>query len=200
MEFLNGRKNGDQGAIGFALALRGLFLLIAVGLFVPAGVVPARAQGLVADEDGLRAAFLLNFARFVQWPDQAEQGLPFCIGVLADRRLADAAQQSLSHKSLRGRPLEVKYFASPRELQACPIVFIGSTNDEDSRAALEALAGAPVLTVGEGRRFLDLGGVIALVQSGRRIQFEINAAAGKRQNLCIGSDLLRLARTIHDRD
>ncbi len=145
----------------------------------------------------LKAAFLYNFAKFVEWPPEAfdDEDSTLVLGVLGDDPFG-AALQSLRGKTVRGRRLTIKRFDSLLDLSHCHILFITSSVQEQQQNALESLEGLNVLTVGEMQRFAQMGGIINVVIRKNKIRFEINLDAGKRAGLVISSQLLNLADSV----
>ncbi len=145
----------------------------------------------------IKAAFLYNFAKFVEWPAEAfeDDDATLILGVFGDDPFG-AALQSLSGKTVRGRRLTIKRFDSLLDLDQCHILFITSSTQEQQQKALESLQGSNVLTVGEMQRFAQMGGIINFVIRNNKLRFEINLDAGKRAGLMISSQLLKLADSV----
>lgn len=161
------------------------------------------AMALQGDPEPLRqyrikAAFLYNFAKFVEWPPEAfdDENSTLVLGVLGVDPFG-AALESLAGKTVRGRKLTIKRFDSILDLSHCHVLFITSSVQEQQQKALESLEGSNVLTVGEMQRFVQMGGgVINLVIRKNKLRFEINLDAGKRAGLVISSQLLNLADSV----
>jgi hypothetical protein len=98
-------------------------------------------------------------------------------------------------ESLNGRPLSIRELSGPDGVDGCHVVFVGR-GASGGASVLKATAGRPVLTVGEGERFLDDGGVIALRIVEQRIRFDVSAANAQKAGLRISSQLLGLALTV----
>ena len=145
----------------------------------------------------IKAAFLYNFAKFVEWPSEAfdDEDSTLILGVFGDDPFG-AALQSLRGKTVRGRRLIIKRFDSLLDLDQCHILFITSSAPQQQQKALESLQGSNVLTVGEMQRFAQMGGIINFVIRKNKLRFEINLDAGKRAGLVISSQLLKLADSV----
>jgi hypothetical protein len=165
-----------------------LALLFAVG--------GGRAQEVQPSEYQLKAAFLFNFAKFVEWPEGAfsEPKAPLVIGVLGENPFGEHLERTVRGKTINGRPLTVRELHSPTEARDCHILFI--SNDEKPRLqkVFESLRGASVLTVGETEHFIDAGGMINFVLESGKIRFQVNDVAAKSARLKISSKLLSLAQ------
>jgi YfiR/HmsC-like len=164
-----------------------LVWLLAVGV--------GRAQESPPTEYQLKAAFLLNFAKFVEWPPAAfaEPTSPIVLGILGDNPFGDVLKQTIQGKTINNRPLVPKVFSSSAEATNCHMLFIGSSEKARLPEILASLHGASVLTVGEMDRFAESGGMINFVRQGNKIRFQINEVAAKSVGLKISSKLLSLA-------
>lgn len=177
------------------LALHLLALLLTWQCFC----APAAADGAKsAAENKVKAAFLYHFTRFVQWPDSAffNAQTPITIGVLADGKIAEAAEETISGQIVRNRKVVVRRFKSVRDITECHVLFIGSSHDAQMSKALDAVKGSSALVVGEASRFIDRGGVIGFIVDSERVKFEVNLKAAKKQRLEISSKLLDLAQNV----
>jgi YfiR/HmsC-like len=175
------------------------FLALALGPCCRVARVWGQGRAGAVGEYEIKAAFLYNFAKFVEWPDQAlVPGTPFTVGVVGDPDLADALQETMRGKNVRGHRFEVRHFAGPDDLQVCHMLFIGSVNKGDVQAILSVLRGTPVLTIAQVGDFTRLGGIIELSLENRKMGFEINAGVARKAGLKISSQLLKLARAVQE--
>jgi hypothetical protein len=153
-----------------------------------------RAQAV--SEPVVKAGFVYNFAKFTEWPPATlPNGGPVQLCLVAgDPQGAVAA--AMDGKQLQGRALVVRRQVRPDELHNCHIVYLTDTDERHQGEALRAIRGLPVLSIGDGDGFAEVGGMIGLVAVGERIQFEVNADVARAAGLKISSQLLRLARTV----
>lgn len=172
-----------------AISLLGLCWLAFAGFAV-------RAQENAPTEYQIKAAFLFNFAKFVQWPAQAfaDRNSPLVIGVLGEDPFHGDLAGTIRNKSIDQHPLILKELSSPVETTNCHIVFISTSEKKRLPEILQALQGASVLTVGEMDRFTESGGMINFVLEGTKVHFQINQDAATRVGLKISSKLMSLAR------
>jgi hypothetical protein len=164
-----------------------------------ARVWPAGAQEAGApSEYQVKAAFLYNFAKFVEWPPQAfpATNTPITIGMLGRNPFDGELERAVRNKVVNGRPLVMQKLASTTDplLKHCQIVFIQPMEKNRLVEFLAALKDAPVLTVSESEGFTRYGGMINFVMEERKVRFEINDAAAARAGLKISSKLLSLAK------
>ena len=163
-----------------------------VWLLAPGG---GRAQESPPTEYQLKAAFLLNFAKFVEWPPAAfaEATSPIVLGVLGENPFGNVLEQTIRGKTINNRPLVTRVFSSSAEATNCHILFISASEKARLPEILATLRTASVLTVGETDRFTESGGMINFVRQGNKTRFQINEAAAKNVGLKISSKLLSLA-------
>lgn len=177
--------------------LKQIHKLLIVLLLVPLVLWPACGHAAPVSEYQIKAAFLYNFAKFVEWPKctDCKQDRPFVIGILGDDPFGpDAAL--LEGKRVKDRPLRVVRSAKLNELGGCDVLFISSSFKADLARILKKLVNRPVLTVGDTPGFAQAGVMINLYKVENKIRFEINPNAADKAGLKISSHLLRLARIV----
>lgn len=172
--------------------LRPLALLAVAGLLAgPAA--PAAAQ---PSEEEVKAAFLYNFTKFIDWPagaapDSGSGDFAFCVlGDPAFGRVLDAA---VAGKRVARRPAVVRQLAEPGEAGSCGVLFVGRSERSRLSEILAALRERAVLTVADWEGFVGGGGMIGFVQRERRVRFRIDRAAARAAGLAISAKLLDLA-------
>jgi len=158
-------------------------------------------QGAIADDEAsremrLKASFIYNMAKFVEWPaDTAEkqfQATNLCfLDVDQWRWLID---KSLRDKKIHGEPLILRYPDSIDNIDGCSVLFIAAANPVLYQYSMAHLPQQHVLTIGEDQDFLSSGGMVNFYTERNRLRFEINPLAAKRAGLLISSKLLSLAR------
>jgi hypothetical protein len=158
----------------------------------------SEAHSQTVSEYQLKAAYLYNFAKFVEWPADAFAGpnAPLRICVLGQDPFAGDLEQITAGKTVNGRTIQVDHVPEVSQARTCHIVFISSAKNDEIRRTLEGLRGASVLTVGDAKDFVALGGIINLVLEDSRIRFEVNLKAAERERLKISAKLLSLARLV----
>ena len=159
-------------------------------LFLIAAIVrPAAAQD-VPLEYRVKAAYLLNFTRFIEWPAATTTGAPLTICVAQRNPFGDFLATTVAGERAGGRPLTTRVVTTADS--SCAVLFVPSGVAVDPQ--LRAVGNSPVLTVGETPDFLQRGGMIAFALDGGRVRFSINPAAAARNHLVISSRLLQLAQ------
>ena len=163
-------------------------------LLVPEGT---RAQdGQLPSQYQIEAAFIFNFAKFIEWPADAfaKPSSPLIIGVLGENPFGSALEQAVRNKTIGEHPLEVKEFVRAKDATNCHILFISSSEKRRLPEVLSGLGTASILTVSETEGFTEAGGMINFVADGNKLRFQINEGAAKKSNLKISSKLLNLAK------
>jgi hypothetical protein len=144
----------------------------------------------------VKAAFLLNFTKFIEWPAAAFEtpDSPIAICVLGDDPFGSALDQIVAGEVVNGRRVAAQRFNHIPAPKACKVIFVG-TSEKDIARLLPEL-GIGVLTVGEGTSFTRAGGMIAFVIENRRVRFEINRTAAENAGLKLSSKLLTVAKLV----
>lgn len=149
-------------------------------------------------EEEQRAALLLGFARFSEWPGAAgyglPQGTPVAICVLQQAEIVSALERAVAGRRMQRRPVRVRSIKGAGQTSGCHILYLGRTGG--ARLA-EELGAAPemALTVGEDEAFLPAGGAVRLFEDDGRVSFEVNLTALESAGVSISSKMLRLGYT-----
>jgi hypothetical protein len=168
---------------------------IAAVLVLIAASLQAGAEGTPIGEYQLKAVFLFNFAKFVEWPPQtfADARDPFTICVLGDNPFGSSLDDAVRGKTVANRPIAIRLISSPQQARTCQILFVSASERKRTRGLLEALKNCCVLTVGDTDDFTANGGIVQLKVMAARVRIEIDAEAAERASLRISSKLLSLA-------
>ena len=150
-------------------------------------------------ENDVKAAFLFNFTKFVDWPPTAFESPtdPLRVCAIADAVFIASLDRIIAGETVRGRALR-RVVPDTSELPHCHLLYIGGTYRNRAEKLMAAVGRAPVLTVGETSDFLTHGGTIAFVLENQRVRFDVNLRAAERAQLTISSKLLRVAREIQE--
>jgi YfiR/HmsC-like len=149
-----------------------------------------------SEEYRIKALFLYNFAKFVEWPNPVP-GDTICIGIVGEDPFGEALTQTIAGRTVNSRAFGVKRLKL-QEARQCQIVFVAASERKRVHAILEALAGSPVLTVGDMHGFAQAGGVINFEIVDSRVRFEVNIDAAERARLKLSSKLLSLAKVVRE--
>ena len=175
----------------FALAAIAWLLLAATGL---------HAQQPKPSEYQVKAAYLYNFTKYVEWPPDAFHSAddPTVICVIGDDRTGKILEQVTVGKKANGRRVEARNPHSANEFRACQVLFIGFADKDRIAGILRNLRDSNVLVVGQTGEFLSLGGMINLVQKNGAIELEIDTRATDAAGLKVSSRLLVVSRIVSD--
>jgi len=180
------------------VGLRRAFVLALAAAVSPA-LLPVRVTGnQTASPVEVKAAFLYNFAKFVEWPPEATSGTTTInVGVWGSDALGEALRAVVRDKTVGGRGFTVKRPAGMDDLDGLHILFIGDAEKNRVPDILKRVDGVSVLTVSDIDRFCDLGGTITLFVEDSHIRFDVRLDSALRSRLKVSSKLLNLARKIH---
>jgi hypothetical protein len=173
---------------------RAAAMLLALLLAVGGAVAQPSAQGAHA----LKAAFLYNFTKFIDWPAAAfqENAGKFTVCAFADPGFGRELQAILRGEQVGGREVDVVLPDRDDAVQGCQVVYFSAEEASRATRLLPALGRLPVLTVGEGPQFLERGGLIEFNLIDRKVRFDINKRGAEAAGLNMSSKLLRIANTV----
>jgi hypothetical protein len=157
--------------------------------------VLGHAEVRVVDEYQIKAAYLFNLAKFVEWPSAAFNSVdePFAICVLGRNPFGGLLEEVVRGKTIGNRPFQVREVSTAQQGGSCHILFISSSEQKRVRSLMDEMKGSMTLTVGETDNFLADGGVVNLKLKDSRVRIEINPGCAERAKLRISSKLLSLA-------
>jgi hypothetical protein len=161
-------------------------------------VSPALTTAQAVTQPALKAAFLYNFAKFVEWPGDSSPSGPLTLCVLDDAAVEDALAQLVNGTAVNGRGVALMRGMRNRSLRICHLVYVSDSDATRATATLDDFKGAPILTVGDGEEFTRSGGMIGLIVEDGRMRFSINPDAAQRAGLKLSSKLLSLAKIVKD--
>jgi hypothetical protein len=178
---------------------RGITGLISILMITAARV----SAGEEPSEYEVKAAFLFNFSKFVEWPEgtfaSAADRITIC--VLGQDPFGTLLDDAVRDKRVNGREIAVQKTASVSRVAGCHIVFIASSEQGRLDEILARLADHPLLTVTDSESGAERGAIIELTVDDKRVRFEVNLNAVRRARLKLSSQLLKVAvRLIGQRD
>jgi hypothetical protein len=155
------------------------------------------AQNAMPSEYQVKAVYLYNFGRFVEWPAQVMTGRDsFAICVLGQDPFGPTLDATLVGETIAGRVVTAKRIASPQESDDCRILFLSSAEANSLKKIIEAMRKHAVLTVSDMPQFVSRGGMIQFVLEDKRVRFEVNLTAAQEAGLTLSSELLKVATTV----
>ncbi len=167
---------------------------------------PLHGQSEGMDENKaikVKAAYLLNFTKFVTWPADAfqDERSPIVIGVVGSDPFGQVLDQTVKDKTVSSRKVEVRRFhwhsgGDVSAVRRCHLLYVSASLGDDAADLILVLASVPILLVGEGTEFAKNGGTLGFVMEEGRIVFWANKKAAETAKLQLSSQLLKLARPI----
>jgi hypothetical protein len=175
--------------------------LVLVSLVLTLGtMVPCAAQGQTADEYQVKAAYMYNLAKFVDWPPDAfespSQPIVFC--VLGQTPLSRPLEDALAGKTVGLRPLLFRQLTDSSQEGGCKVLFISLPDDKRLRQSLDQVKSLHILTVGESPGFTGEGGVARFFLDAGRVRLEFNLDAADEAKLRVSSKLLSLGKIVRN--
>lgn len=166
----------------------------AVWLALLPGLLASGAHAQSAREDELKAAYLYNFALFVEWPANDQANFTIC---QYGGDLLGAGAQALTRRNLRGKPIVTRK-VTIKELAGCGILYVPASDRARIRDLAQAVRGTGVLVVSDAKGAAQEGAAIGLSLAGQKLIFDINVTEARRNNLVISAKLLSLAQSLVD--
>jgi hypothetical protein len=177
---------------------RAWFLSIISSCVLAGFCLHVQAQQPKADEFQVKAAYLYNFGRFIEWPNENASGKneAFEICVLGADPFGPTLDATLARETIDGKSVAAKRISKPQDVDSCRIVFISSSEEGHLKEVLAALDKASVLTVSDIPRFSERGGMIGFILDGNRVRFDVNLASAQDARLTLSSELLKVATNV----
>lgn len=174
-------------------ALRTALIVLAITAIVPGWLRAADSR-----EYEVKAAFLFNFAKFVEWPQASFSGpqAPLAICVMGRDPFGATLDDLVRGEQVNDRPLGVKRIESPAEAGSCHILFVSPSERGRFGGVLGAMDTTRTLTVGDAPGFLQAGGHVRFFVEGNRVRFEIDADKTDVAQFKVSSKLMRVARVM----
>ena len=174
---------------------RSIGLALALWLLPGCGAADPRPT---AGEYSLKAAFLLNFTKFVEWPASAfsNASAPFILGVAGEDLFGAALDAAFTGQTVAGHPIALRRYHAEAIPNDCHLLFVSRSEKERQPTLLADLQNRSILTVGETDQFLEVGGTINLFIAKERVRFEVNRAVAERVGLKLSSKLLAVAARV----
>ena len=182
----------------FPRLARGPGWLVLAGLLWLGGPATGRAAEPVSKEYQLKAAYLYNFTKFVEWPEQGfnDTQSPIVIGILGRNPFGDELDKIVRDRAVNGRAIRIVLITTAEEVRMVHLLFVPA-GEEGHPAFAAALAQHPgVLTVGESAPYAAGGGVITFTPVGDKLRFTINLEAAEGAGLKVSAQLLKLATVV----
>jgi len=165
-------------------------------LFFEFAIPAAIAQPGKPSEDDVKAAYLLNFGKFIRQSNGQFSHNPFDICIVGRDSMGQTLDDLAANQFIDNRPVHVRRLADVTQAKGCTIVYFSSSENDRLREDMALLPAPDALTVGDASDFLDRGGMIQLLLVDKHVRFTVNLSAVNRAHLVLSSELLRVALAV----
>jgi hypothetical protein len=174
-------------------ALAALLPLLLLVLSPAAGADVAHSK-----EYQIKAAFVLNFAKFLEWPENrfASDQQPIAIGIIGPTPLAAELESIVKDRKVHGRSVLVRTASSADDVRNVHLLFVGAGESAVFATVKDTAQNSGVLTVGESPEFEAAGGMITFIIEGDKVRFAINMGSAEQAHLRISAQLQQLATAV----
>lgn len=162
-------------------------------LLLEAGVILAQTPEI--SEARAKVVLIEKLVRFVEWPGEAAPSeRPFVLGVVGRTPFGDELDEYFRRKTLKNRPVRVRYFKSPQDVEDCDLLFVCTSEKDHIPALLTRIHHRAVLTMGDTPGFTKAGIILGIVREGDRIGFELNLLRAKESGFRFSQGFMQLAK------
>lgn len=167
-------------------------------VFLLFGIKFLHAQDKPALEYKVKAAFLYNFTRFVNWQPAAfhSPDAPFVIGIIGNDPFGTYIEDIVEGEKVGDRDIIVQRYSDIKEINNCQIIFISISETAKTKEIISSIEHQNILTVSDDEHFLKSGGQLRFFKESNKVRIQINMTAVKKSQLEISSKLLRIAKTL----
>lgn len=160
------------------------------------------AEGKPSLESKVKAAFLFNFGKFIEWPAKAfpDAQAPFVFGIVGEDTFGEALETALKDKTIGGRKTTIKRFKTVEDIELCQILFVSPSLEDSFVKVLDRMHGKTVAMVGEREGFAKKGGLFRFFLQEGSVRFEVNPDAANRAGLKVSAKLIQIAVVVKDEE
>jgi hypothetical protein len=190
----NSMRQGHVAAVReFHFLMRVVVVVALFGLLLPG----AHSQEKPS-EYKVKAVYLYNFGRFVEWPATGTRASNdnFTICVLGQDPFGPALDATVAGETINGKGVVAKRISTSQEAGDCRILFVSSAEDGRVNKVIGALGKEAILTVSDMPQVSQKGGMIQFVIEGDKVRFEVNLTAVQHAGLTLSSELLKVATAV----
>jgi hypothetical protein len=155
-------------------------------------------QSQTLTEHQVRAAYLYNFVKFVEWPDGTfkDESEAILIGLFKDDPVKEELESIIKGRTIDSRPIRIKLLGNSKDADECHVVYLADAERRHQISTINMLGSKPVLTISDADYFCRIGGMIRFFVHENRFRLEINRTAVDRAQLEISAKILRVAEII----
>jgi hypothetical protein len=172
--------------------------MLALAMLLGMALVSMAVEAPASREYQIKAAFLVRFAEFVEWPSAsfAASDSPIRIGILGNDPFGEVLENTIRGERIRDRPVVVVRSQDLAILQECHLAFISASEEHRLAEITMGLSAAPLLTVSDIDGFAEHGGIIRFYLVNKKVRFEINPSVAQQKGLRMSAQLLALGKII----
>ena len=160
-------------------------------------VLSATVAMCLADrEHQVKAAFIANFIKYIDWPDLPNDSSSFVVGVYGAEGYGHDLEDAVAGKSVGRHPVVIQQFHADSEIRGCRLIVSGAASEERIGKLIKLCNTTGAVLVGDASDFARNGGTIGLELVAERIRFDINLEAAKKSHVTLSSRLLSFARNV----
>jgi len=160
-------------------------------LFTVVTLLPLHASH---QEQDLQAVFIGRFAKFIEWPSQAQEA--FHITIVGQNPFGNLLSKLYANKKIHGKPVKIRHIENISQIGQPQLLFITVKDKQKLKQILEYAQQNAILTVSDQRGFTDRGGIIQLSFINQKPYLIINNAIAKRSRITIKAQLLAIAQEV----
>lgn len=171
-------------------------VLASLLLLVPFSILQGLSEPSKPSEYDVKAAYLLNFGRFIRHAKEQPHPASFDICILGPDPIGHTIDNLATNENIDSAPVRIRRLPDVSDAKGCAIIYISAYEGDRMRENLALLAGSDALTVSDASDFLERGGMIQFVNIANHVRFAVNLDAVNRANLILSSELLRVASSL----
>ena len=178
------------------ISLKGIFWVLTLVANISV-ITPSFASSQTASEQTLIVAFLYNFLKFTEWPDGSIKNE---INLCTDKSSAFEELKTISARNVQNKPVQIKYITLSESPKECQSLFLSrETSVESIREWIKLTQNQPILIISNINGFLDMDGMIVLINDGKNLNFAINLEITRNSGIKLNAQLLQIAREVRGR-
>jgi len=146
----------------------------------------------------LTLAYLYNFLKFTEWPEtDSLSEMTICVSKGAK---FGTNPDTLAGRLAQNKKVIIKQLETVKDPRICQLLFLDqSENFMIMGQLLKQIEKLPILTVSDKPDFLDMGGMIVLIENDNRLQFEVDLDTVRKYGLNLNSQVLKIARDVRNK-
>jgi YfiR/HmsC-like len=159
---------------------------------------PTLPPGRPTLEYQVKAAYILNFVNFTEWPADALGPVtdPFRICLAGADPFGGALESTVKGEAVLGHPIAIERVTRAEGALQCQVLFVPAGSAAPTAEWLRPLASLPILVIGESNALFSEGGVVSFAVEQGHVRFDVDRQNAQRHGVQLSSRVLRLARSV----